>query len=87
MVSLGDEAFASGDYPNDPFERVPFIEGYAHTDNWQRAAELTLETYQVSNLTQPLLCKLWERIESETPQGQIKTDTIISLHSELDCSE
>ena len=87
VVSLGDEAFTSGDYPNDPFERVPFIEGYAHTDNWQRAAELTLETYRVSNLTQPLLCKLWERIESETPQGQTKTDTIFFLRSELGCSE
>jgi hypothetical protein len=87
VASLGDEAFASGDYPNNPVERVPFIEGYAHIGSWQRAAELTLETYQVTSLTQPLLCKLWERIESETPQEQIKTETIISLRSEMGCSE
>jgi len=31
VASLGDLAFNQTDYPNDPSERLVFIEGYAHT--------------------------------------------------------
>ena len=37
VAALGDQAFALGDYPNDPAERLVFIEGYAHTGAWGRA--------------------------------------------------
>ena len=64
---MGDQAFASGDYPNDPVERFPFIEGYAHTGNWARALELSREAQIISPVVmQPMLCRLWQRIERET---------------------
>lgn len=85
--SLGDEAFAIGDYPNDPAERFPFIEGYAHTGNWQRAQELTRESYAVSNeVMRPLLCRLWERINDEVPESVEKDAATQQIQGEMGCT-
>jgi hypothetical protein len=37
IARLGDLAFQLNDHPNDASERVVFIEGYAHTSDWQKA--------------------------------------------------
>jgi hypothetical protein len=86
IARLGDEAFAIGDYPNDPAERLPFIEGYAHTGNWNRAVELSRETRAITALMRPVLCRLWDRIEREAQPGSDKTDTIQMMRAELECS-
>jgi hypothetical protein len=62
-ADLGDQAFAMGDYPNDPMERFVFIEAYANTGNMDRARELSDEVMKITPLTKAPLDKLWERIE------------------------
>jgi len=62
-ADLGDEAFALGDYPNDPMERFVFIEAYARSGNMDRARELSDETLKITPLVKAPLDKLWERIE------------------------
>ena len=70
VVSLGDKALKLADHPNNPVERFVFIEGYAHTGDWDRALKLSKESYQVSKeYVAPLLCRLWKRIETETTEG------------------
>ena len=86
VAALGDTAFALGDYPNDPAERLVFIEGYAHQNNWQRALDLSLESGSISPLTHPMICRLWERIDRETGDSMEKTDTILSVRAQLDCT-
>ena len=86
VAELGDEAFTLGDYPNDPTERFPFIEGYAQVGNWQRALELTNESAAISDLVHPMICKLWERIELQTPDSSEKADTILTVRSQLNCN-
>ena len=86
VVALGDRAFTIGDYPNDPAERFPFIEGYAHTGNWQRAVELTRESHQITNMIDPILCKLWNRIDQNTPASAEKQTYLQNLKNELECS-
>jgi hypothetical protein len=67
VVKLGDTAFKMEDHPNNPMERFVFIEGYAHVGDWERAIKLSRESYQVSkDYVGPLLCQLWDRIETET---------------------
>ncbi len=61
-ANLGDEAFALGDYPNDPMERFVFIEAYARTGNLDRARELSDEVVKITPLVQAPLDRLWERI-------------------------
>ena len=70
VVELGEAAFKLDDHPNNPVERFVFIEGYAHVGDWERAVKLSRESYKVSKAyVGPLLCRLWERIETETTGG------------------
>jgi len=67
VATLGDRAFALDDYPNDPLERFVFIEGYAHIGDWEKALDLSQDSYMVSkNVIGPPLCRLWDRIEQTT---------------------
>ncbi len=85
VASIGDEAFALGDYPNDPMERIPFIEGYAHTGSWQRAQELTNEARDITPLMQPPLCRLWQRIDEQVPASTQKAQAVKSARAGLSC--
>ena len=85
VAALGDQAFGQNDYPNDPSERLVFIEGYAHTGNWQRARELSQETRQVTSAMQPVLCRLWQRIAESTPSTPDKEATLPAVRAELRC--
>lgn len=94
VASLGDKAFDLDDYPNDPVERFVFIEGYAHTGDWERAVELSRVSYRVSReYVGPLLCRLWERVETETAEsqgrdapGQSKRSAALAeIHDMLSC--
>ena len=86
MAALGDQAFHQNDYPNDPSERIPFIEGYAHVGNWQRAKELTQESADVTSLMRPMLCGLWQRIGQNTNASREKDGTIKAIKVELNCT-
>ena len=87
VVLLGDKAFALDDYPNDPIERFVFIEGYAHVGNWEKAVELSMDSYGVSKkYTGPLLCKLWDRIARETENTPEQNVTLDEVQSKLECS-
>jgi hypothetical protein len=77
VASLGNQALKLDDHPNNPVERFVFIEGYAHTGNWDRALKLSKESYQVSKeYVAPLLCRLWKRIETETTDGVGRAEAI-----------
>ena len=78
VVRLGDKAFElENDSPNDPVERFVFIEGYAHVGDWQRAVELSRASYKVSkDYVGPLICRLWERIETESTGGAERSEAL-----------
>jgi hypothetical protein len=94
VAELGDKAFELDDYPNDPLERFVFIEGYAHTGDWERAVELSRVSYRVSReYVGPLLCRLWERVEAETVESQgrdalsqsKRSGALAEIHSMIPC--
>ncbi len=86
VVELGEEAFALGDYPNDPVERFVFIEGYAHEGRWERARRLSMESYRIApSYVGPLLCRLWERIEAGTADRAARRKALDELYSALNC--
>ncbi len=84
-AALGDEAFALGDYPNDPAERMPFIEAYAHVGRWQDALEQTRLAADISPAMQPVLCRLWQRIEEQTGADPLKDRARAELADWLNC--
>jgi hypothetical protein len=85
IVRLGEQAFSAGDNPNDPLERTPFIEGYAHTGNWDSAEELTLESWRVTPLVRWPLCRLWQRIDEQVPASPEKQAALQSVNTQLEC--
>lgn len=86
VAALGERAFALNDYPNDPVERFVFIEGYANQGSWPRAESLALQSYKVSpHYVGPLLCKLLDRIDRETPPGNVKESSLNDLRTKFSC--
>ena len=87
VAVLGDKAFKLDDHPNNPVERFVFIEGYAHTGEWDHALKLSKESYQVSKeYVGPSLCRLWKRIEMETTEGVERTEAISQALNQFACN-
>lgn len=86
-AQLGDQAFALKDYPNDPVERFPFIEAYAHVGSWARALELTRDSKEIAPLYAQLGCKLWARIERETQPDVPRNAAVKEARAVLGCGQ
>jgi hypothetical protein len=86
VAQLGAEAFRLGDYPNDPAERLVFIEGFAHVENWPQALDLTWTSNDITDLMRPLLCRLWNRIDEDMPASPGKQDALDAVQTELECA-
>jgi hypothetical protein len=87
VAELGDKAFKLDDSPNNPVERFVFIEGYAHTEDWKQALELSKAAYRVSkDYVGPLLCKLWNRIEEKTTDSPERTEALNQIRALAGCT-
>ena len=87
VAHLGDIAFALDDYPNNPFERFVFIEGYANLKDWKKAVELSITSYKISkDYVGPSLCRLWNRIERETQSTPEQVAALAEVRSKFECS-
>lgn len=79
IIALADKALNLGYTPlksqsNSPHEWLPFIEAYARTNHWQKAKELTLQSYSTDHNYQFVLCNLWSTLKettSATPEQQV----------------
>jgi hypothetical protein len=86
VVELGDAAFRLEEHPGNPVERFVFIEGYAHTGDWDRAVKLSREAYRVSrDYVGPLLCQLWDRLETEATHGDGRAEALAEVQNMLSC--
>jgi hypothetical protein len=87
VVILADEAFELDEHFNDPVELFVFIEGYAHVGDWERAIELSKVSYRVSkDYVGPLLCRLWERMETETSGGLERSEALNEARNVFACN-
>ncbi len=88
VVRLGRLAFMLDDHPNDPVERFVFIEGYAHSGDWARAQELSIESYRVSkDFVGPMLCRLWDRIEAQTTPDANQQAALRAMREKFACGQ
>ncbi|MHC1773135.1 MAG: hypothetical protein AB9907_15665 [Flexilinea sp.] len=86
VAQLGNEAFVLSDHPNDPMERIPFIEGYAHVSDWDQAIVQTRAALDVTPVMNNPLCVLWDRIERDCADSEEKAASIETVNQILDCS-
>jgi hypothetical protein len=78
VVKMAETALSMSDHPFNPAEQMVFVEGYAHTGDWDRAMELSREAYKAGEqFAGPMLCRLWKRIETETTDNP-KQKTVIT---------
>ncbi|MCC6146268.1 MAG: hypothetical protein IT308_01740 [Anaerolineaceae bacterium] len=87
VVQVGEEAFGLGEYPNNPAERYPFIEGYAQTGRWEQAVGQTAEAAAITPLVHPPLCRLWKRIDAHTQASTDKAAAFEQLSEVLKCED
>ena len=85
VVMLAETAFSLDDHPNDPSERLPFIEGYAHTARWEDAVTQTQETLAITPVMQPVLCKLWQKIAAEIETSPEQQQALDEIDQTLQC--
>lgn len=85
ITELGKEAFSLNDYPNDPIERFPFLEAYAHTGDFERALEISRKTIQISIQYSMMLCKLWDRIEKSADVQSLPNNIQDFLSNSVSC--
>ncbi len=86
VASLGDAAFAEGLNPADPSERFIFIEAYAHAGEWSRAVELSMLSFNESELMGAPLCRLWERVAAETASTSERSEALSEARAILACN-
>jgi hypothetical protein len=87
VIALGEKGFASGDYPNDPVERFPFIEAYAHSGDWARALEQSRLAADVAPVYEIVVCRLWERIEHDLPSSPERDGTLRTIQTDYRCDQ
>lgn len=85
VAELGDAAFAGSDYPNDPIERFPFIEGYAMQGRWGDAAAQSAAALAVTPVMNDPLCALWARIERNAEASDAAGASFAAARAALDC--
>ncbi|HTX78967.1 MAG TPA: hypothetical protein VMC62_04830 [Longilinea sp.] len=86
VVQLYQEAEQRGYTVNDAVELIPFIEGYAHTGDWDKALELTTTAGADASEPAPYLCSIWQTIDRTTPTSSEKLQVIQAVNQQLSCS-
>ena len=86
VVKYGESALSLSDHPFEPAEQFVFIEGYAHVGEWERAVDLSVNSYEVlQDVVGRMLCRLWRRIGEETAPGLERSAALSEIESMFVC--
>jgi membrane peptidoglycan carboxypeptidase len=67
-------------------ELAPFIEGYAHLGQWQKAYQYTLDACEKTGGMGPFLCQTWDRISKDTYPSSERDLVLSAIEQTLGCS-
>jgi len=87
VLLLQKEAAANGFAPNDPFDLLPFIEAHAMTDNINAAKELSMDAIEEDVKTRVGVCKVWERVQAQSPEGSGQESQISDVLNDIQCAK
>ncbi|NOY97789.1 MAG: hypothetical protein GXP40_01120 [Chloroflexi bacterium] len=85
VTALGEEAASQGYSPTDPYEWLPFIEGYAYTGSSDIAEELSRKAFEKEPKIRKGLCILWERTMINATDHLTKK-AAVRLKTEFKCN-
>jgi hypothetical protein len=84
VAELGDQAAGSLLKPANLSEYLPFIEGYAHLLQWDKASNLSKEVNTDVQMF-PALCATWKRVSRDMASISEANPKIGSIRIELGC--
>lgn len=67
-------------------ELIPFIQAYAHTDQWETAYSLSMTAYQASPKMENMLCSIWYYLTQSTPESISRKDALNQINAQLGCN-
>jgi len=85
IVSLGNEAQANGFSPAYPSEWVPFIKGYVHTGDLEKAHELSKPLAE-NDFFHNGICNVWQMIKNESANNPSLEEDIHHIQVDLNCT-
>jgi hypothetical protein len=87
-AALGDQAMQlkPGLTNTTASELVPFIIGYAHSGQWSRAMELSLQAARLSDKMPYMLCDVWSRLDQQAPAAPEKQPAVARAYEKFQCS-
>jgi hypothetical protein len=83
---LSKEAMEKGLVSNQVGERLPLIEAFAHTGDWQNALILSTEGLDPLAQNEPPLCQLWQRIDLDMPDTAEKMAAVAQISTNPGCN-
>lgn len=86
VVTLAEEAQSKSLSASDNREWLPFIKGYAHTMQWDKARELSERIISDADLL-PALCSTWRQISDLMGSAQDNLNQITIIQQSLECNQ
>lgn len=86
VVSLWKEAAGKGFSPGNGVEYLPFIEGFAHNEDWKTAEDMTYRAKEGTHFFSRRLCAAWSAIQAETQQSADRDAAWMRINQKLECS-
>jgi hypothetical protein len=87
VVDLAEEAASAGFEPGNPHERLPFIEAYAHTGEWEEAFRQTRRAFRKDPRYTNQLCYLWLEIEEDSELPGDAREQLDGLRESMQCPD
>lgn len=85
IVDNWEQASQHGLGPEHGRELLPFIYGFAHSGDWYRAFELTIQSVDLTPKLRMQLCAAWQTIQSQTASSPEREAVIQQIQLKLDC--
>jgi hypothetical protein len=86
VTDLWKEAKQANFLPGNGAELIVFIEGFANTQEWSTAADLTIAASKYGNNIRPALCDVWQDLKLNLPDSQEKQDAYQKVSEKLSCT-
>jgi hypothetical protein len=87
VIQLWETAQQNKLQPENGFEYLPFIESFGRTGDWEAAKKITRISQKTMQGIEPLLCHIWSRLESNTPDSPEKENALLVVRRDLKCDQ
>ena len=86
VTALWEQAQKNGHQPDNGFEYLPFIEGYARLGDWGNAFLLTKTANRITEAMYFVLCPMWRSLNLEIPASEQKDRFVRDAYGLLECA-